>query len=78
MAGNKFYLFYIKGKVDGKINIGFMKAFVFRDSQQSDRLIYIISNHKSLPITGKDRVLKIKLYTEISLFEDGFLIFEEL
>ncbi len=70
--------FDVTGKVDGKINVGFIKAFIFRDSHQPDKAIYIISNHKSLPTTGKECVLKVVLYKEISFFEGEFLIFEEL
>lgn len=70
--------FDVTGTVDGKINVGFIKAFVFRDSQQSDKAIYIISNHKALPTNGNECVLKLRLYKEISLFEGEFLIFEEI
>lgn len=70
--------FDVTGKVDDKINVGFIKAFIFRDIQQSDKAIYIISNHKALPTNGKESVLKLRLYKEISLFEGEFLIFEEI
>jgi hypothetical protein len=69
--------FYVRGKVDGKINVGFIKALILRDNHQSHKVIYIISNHKSLPTTGKECVLKVDLYKEISIFEGEFLLFEE-
>lgn len=70
--------FDVRGIVDSKINVGLIKAFVFRDSQQSDKTIYIISSHKSLPNKSRETVLKLRLYKEISLFDGEFLIFEEL
>ena len=69
--------FYVTGMVNGKINLGFIKAFKLVDTKDENQAIYVISNYKSLPSNQQESNLKVKLYHEISLNEAEFLIFEE-
>ena len=69
--------FNIHGMVDSKVNLGFIKAFKICDAQDSQKCIYVISNHVALPSTGNETVLKVRLYKEVAIFEGEFFIFEE-
>lgn len=62
----------------GKVNLGFIKAFKICDTQNSQKCIYVISNHVALPSTGTETVLKVRLYKEIAIIESEFIIFEEV
>lgn len=70
--------FNVYGVVDGKVNLGFVKAFKLCDSHGGQNCIFIISNHTALPTVNSETSLKVKLYKEIALFEGEFLIFEEV
>lgn len=70
--------FKVYGIVDGKVNLGFIKAFKLCDSSNSQNCIYVISNHTALPTSKSETVIEVKLYKEIAIFEGEFLIFEEV
>lgn len=70
--------FKVYGIVDGKVNLGFIKAFKLCDSRNSQNCIYVISYHTALPTSNSETVLKVRLYKEIAIVESEFLIFEEV
>ena len=70
--------FYVNGIVNGKINMGFIKVFIFIDKKNANQSIYIISDHTSLPSNKQESTVKVKLYKEIAFNEVEFLIFEEV
>ena len=65
-------------KVNGKINLGFIKAFKFVDLKNDEHAIYIISHHKALPSNNSELTINLKLYQEIALNDSDFIIFEEV
>jgi hypothetical protein len=70
--------FNVNGIVDGKVNLGFIKAYKFCSQNDNANCIYILSNHKSLPSGNRESIIKIKLYKEIAFSEAELLIFEEV
>ncbi len=70
--------FYVNGKVNGKINLGFIKAFTFVDVNNDDEAIYIISNHKTLPSYYQETTIKLRIYQELSINNAEFLVYEEI
>jgi hypothetical protein len=69
--------FNVHGTVEGKVNLGFIKAFKLCDSDNSQKCMYVISNHVTLPSPGTESVFKVRLYKEIAIIESEFIIFEE-
>jgi len=70
--------FNIHGMVDSKVNLGFIKAYKICDTWDSQKCIYVISNHVALPSTGTETELKVRLYKEIAILVSEFIIFEEV